>query len=160
MAFFLHEWERLSWNFCFACRILHRIDLFGPSAGKASHILGFRLPIVSNLWVNIVLGKSVLKLCWAGAGADRQWRKFVHGCMLTYVSHVWLCETLRTAACQAPPSWESPGNAWRGLPCPSPRIFPTQGLYPSLYVYLHWQMGFFTRATREAQRKSGSTSQC
>ena len=87
MAFFLHEWERLSGNFCFACWILHRIDLFGPSAGKASHILGFRLPIVSNLWVNIVLGKRVF---WSCAGqelgqTDNEGSLCMDACSLTSV---------------------------------------------------------------------------
>ena len=161
MAFFLHEWERLNWNFCFACWILHRIDLFGPSAGRASHILGFRLPIVSNLRRNIVLGKRVF---WGCAGqvlgqTDNEGSLCMDACSLMSV----MSDSVGSYGLQPARllcSWESPGNAWRGLPCPSPGIFPTQGWYPSLYVYLHWQMGFFTRATRDAQRKSGSTSQC
>ena len=41
---------------------------------------------------------------------------------------------------------------WRGLPCASPGILPTQGLTPCLLCLLHWQAGSFiiTSATWES----------
>ena len=48
-------------------------------------------------------------------------------------SRVWLCETPWTVAHQAPLSMGfSRQEYWSGLPFPSPRDFPTQGLNPCL----------------------------
>ena len=42
-------------------------------------------------------------------------------CVLSHFSHVWLCVTLWTVACQAPLSMEfSRQEYWSGLPLPSP----------------------------------------
>ena len=50
--------------------------------------------------------------------------------------------TLWTVACQAPlPMGFSRQEYWSGLPCPSPWIFPTQGLNQHLLHILHWQAG-------------------
>ena len=60
--------------------------------------------------------------------------------MLSHFSHVWLFATLWTIARQAPLSMGfSRQDYWSGLPCPPPRIFPTQGLNPCLLCLLHWQ---------------------
>ena len=58
---------------------------------------------------------------------------------LCVLSHVQLFATPWTVACQAPLSMEfSRQEYWSGLPCPSPGIFPTQGL--NLHLLL-WQAG-------------------
>ena len=69
-------------------------------------------------------------------------------CVLSCFSHVQLCETPWTVACQAPPSIGFPRQEyWSGLPFPSPGIFPTQGsnlgLLLDRWVLYHW-------TTREA----------
>ena len=52
----------------------------------------------------------------------------VHACMLTYFSHIWLCETLRTVACQPPLSMEfSRQEYWHGCHALL-QIFPMRGL--------------------------------
>ena len=49
-----------------------------------------------------------------------------------------------TVARQAPLSMGfSRQDYWRGLPCPPPGIFPTQGLNLRLLRLLHWQVNFF-----------------
>ena len=58
-------------------------------------------------------------------------------CVLSCFSHVWLCVTLWTIACQAPLSMTfSRQEYWSVLPCLLQGIFPTQGLNPHLS---HWQ---------------------
>ena len=64
--------------------------------------------------------------------------------MLSHFSHVWLCATLRTVACQAPLSMGfSRQEYWSGLPCLLQGIFLTQGWNLCLLHLLHWQAGFF-----------------
>ena len=54
--------------------------------------------------------------------------------------HSWLFVTQWTIACQALLSMGfSRQEYWSGLLCPSPRIFPTQELNPSLLCLLHSQ---------------------
>ena len=64
-------------------------------------------------------------------------------------THVRLCETLWTAACQAPPSMGSPGKN-TGVSCctlppavppPSPQGPFQPGIKPASHIYLHWQAG-------------------
>ena len=51
--------------------------------------------------------------------------------LLSHFSRVRLCETLCTAACQAPPSLGfSRQEYWSGLPCPSPGDLPDPGIEP------------------------------
>ena len=60
--------------------------------------------------------------------------------MLSCFSRVQLFVTLWTIAHQAPLSMGfSRQIYWSGLTCPSPVIFPTQGLNPHLLRLLHWQ---------------------
>ena len=77
--------------------------------------------------------------------------------LLSRFTHVQLCETLWTAACQAPPSMGSPGkNTGVGCctlpPAAPPPIgtFPTRdqtcisylsAIKPASHIYLHWQAG-------------------
>ena len=62
----------------------------------------------------------------------------VYACMLSLFSHVWLCATLWTIACQAPLSKGFFGQEyWSGLPCPpvdllNPGIEPTSFMSPAL----------------------------
>ena len=56
-------------------------------------------------------------------------------CVLSCFSHVWLCVTLRTVACQTPPSMGfSRQEHWSGLPALFQGIFSTQGLNLCLLV--------------------------
>ena len=57
-------------------------------------------------------------------------------CMcLSRFSHVQLCETLRTAACQAPPPMGfSRQEYWSELPCSSPGGLPDPGIKPISHV--------------------------
>ena len=64
-------------------------------------------------------------------------------CMLSYFSHVQLCATLWTAACQAPRSMRfSRQECWSWLPCSPPGDLPNPRIKPvSLTTNLHWQAG-------------------
>ena len=53
-------------------------------------------------------------------------------CVLSHFSHVWLCATLWTAACQAPlPMGFSRPEYCSGLPFPSPGDLPDPGMEPA-----------------------------
>ena len=53
-------------------------------------------------------------------------------CVLSHLSHVSLCATLWTAACQAPLSMGfSRQKYWSGLPCPPPGDLPNPGMEPT-----------------------------
>ena len=61
-------------------------------------------------------------------------------CVLRCFSHVQLCVTLWTAACQAPLPWDSPGKNTRvGCRALLQDIFFTQGSNPRLLLFLCWQ---------------------
>ena len=64
-----------------------------------------------------------------------------HVCVCA-LSHVRLCTTLWTVACQVSLSMEfSRQEYWSGLPFLTPRDFPlTLGLNPHLLCLLHWQV--------------------
>ena len=52
-------------------------------------------------------------------------------CMLGHFSHVWLCATLWTVACQVPLSMGFPRQGyWSGLPCPPPGDLPNPEIKP------------------------------
>ena len=54
-------------------------------------------------------------------------------CVLSHFSHVRLCVTLWTVACQASPSMGfSKQEYWSGLPCPFPGDFPDLGIEPRI----------------------------
>ena len=60
-------------------------------------------------------------------------------------SHVWLCETLWTAACQAPQSMGfSRQEHWSGLLCPPPGDYPNPGFKPASLKSLASAGRFFT----------------
>ena len=70
--------------------------------------------------------------------------------LLSCFSHIQLCVTLWTAACQAPQSIGfSRQEYWSGLPCPPPGDLPDSGIEPTspvsysfrLLRLLHWQVG-------------------
>ena len=79
----------------------------------------------------------------------------VRACVLSHFSHVRLCATLWTAACQAPLSMEfSREEYWTGLPCPPPGHLPDLGMEPTSLMSAALAGGFFTTsATREAQKQ-------
>ena len=55
-------------------------------------------------------------------------------CMLNHFSHVQLCATLWTSACQSSPSIGfSRQENWSGLPCLPPRDFPDPGIEPESF---------------------------
>ena len=59
----------------------------------------------------------------------------VHACMLSRFSHVQLCVTLWTAACQAPLSMGFSRQEYcSGLPCPPPGDLPDPGTEPVFYI--------------------------
>ena len=64
-------------------------------------------------------------------------------CSLKHGESLQSCPTLMTlwtVAHQSPLSMGfSRREYWSGLPFPTPQIFPTQGLNPSLLHLLHWQ---------------------
>ena len=73
-------------------------------------------------------------------------------CVLSHFSGLWFCVTLRTVACQAPPSMEfSRLEYWNGLPCPPPRDLPDPGIKPMSLISPELGGRFFTTsATWEA----------
>ena len=69
----------------------------------------------------------------------------------SHFSHVWLFETPRTVAHQAPLSMIfSKQEYWRGLPFPSPEDFPNTGIKPASLRSPALAGRFFTSATWEA----------
>ena len=59
----------------------------------------------------------------------------VRACVLSHFSHVRLCATLWTAACQAPLSMEfSRQEYWSGLLFPSPGDLPDPGIEPESHA--------------------------
>ena len=63
-------------------------------------------------------------------------------CMLSHFSHVWLCVTLWTAACQVPLSVGfSRQEFWSGGPCPPPADLPNPRIKPALLSNLHGRAG-------------------
>ena len=56
--------------------------------------------------------------------------------MQSHFSHIWLCTTLWTVACQASLSMGfSRQEYWSGLPCPPPGDLPNSGIEPvSLHI--------------------------
>ena len=75
-------------------------------------------------------------------------------CLLLF-SHVWLCATPWTVACQAPLSVDfSRQEYWSGLPFPCPRGLPDPGIKPASLVSPALAGGFFTTSTWEAKLKS------
>ena len=60
------------------------------------------------------------------------WCQFLHGCMLSRFSCVWLLATLWTVAHQAPLSKGfSRQECWSGLPCSPPRDLSHAGIEPT-----------------------------
>ena len=56
-------------------------------------------------------------------------------CVLSHFSHVQLCATLWTVACQAPLSMGfSRQECQGGLPCPSPGNLPNPGIEPASFM--------------------------
>ena len=77
---------------------------------------------------------------------------FTYVCVLSHLSHVWLCATLWTVACQAPLSMGfSRQEYWNGLPSPPllQGTFPIQGSSPCLLCLLHLQVGSILPAPPE-----------
>ena len=68
-------------------------------------------------------------------GKNKAWQgcfKYsVCACVFSYFSHVWLCATLWTVACQAPLSMGfSRQEYWSGLPCPPAGDLPNPEIKP------------------------------
>ena len=77
----------------------------------------------------------------------------VYVCILSHFSHIQLCATLWTIACQAPLSIRfSRQEYWSGLPCPPPGDLPDQGMEPRSLMFPALAGRFFTTCpTWEAQ---------
>ena len=97
------------------------------------------------------LGQTAIWECCFFSGRQR-WDVFTHMCMLSWVSHAWLSETLWIVACQAPPSVGlSRQKYWSGLPFPSPGDLPHAGMKPGSLEPPEMAGRFFTtHATWEA----------
>ena len=66
-------------------------------------------------------------------------------CVLSRFSHIRLCTTLWTIACQAPLLMGfSRQEYWSGLPCPPPGDPPDPGIEPASLMSLALAGGFFT----------------
>ena len=74
-------------------------------------------------------------------------------CVLNRFSRAWLCATLWTVACQAPPSmWILRQGYWSGLPFPSPGDLPDPGIESATLMFPVLAGKFFTTsATWEAR---------
>ena len=77
---------------------------------------------------------------------------YMHAYVLSHLSHVRLCATLRTTACQAPLYMGvSRQEYWSGLPCPPPGVLSNPGIEPVSLMSPALAGGFFTTsATWEA----------
>ena len=94
-------------------------------------------------------------LCYGECPVHWQMFGSIYGyaCMLGHFSHVQLCGTLWTIACQGPLSMGfSTQEYWSGLPCPSPGDLPDPGIEPVSLMFptlarhyvsclLHWLAG-------------------
>ena len=68
--------------------------------------------------------------------------------VLGHFSHIWLCVTLWTVACQAPLSVGfSRQEYWRGTPCPPPGHLPNSGTEPTSLMSPALEGKFFTTST-------------
>ena len=69
----------------------------------------------------------------------------MHVYMLSCFSHVRLCTTLWTVACQVPLSVGFPRQEyWSGLPCPLPGDLPDPGIKPLSLISPVLAGGFYT----------------
>ena len=76
------------------------------------------------------------------------WKFFNSACVLSCVSHVWLCVTLWIIALQAPLSMGfSRQEYWSGLPWPSPGDLPDTGIEPLSLMSPALAGKFFTAST-------------
>ena len=86
--------------------------------------------------------------------------KPMHTCMLSCYSHVRLCVTLWTVACQIPLSMGfSRQEYWSGLTCPPPRDLPEPGIELCLLHLLPWQASSLPLAPPGKPPKSMELSQ-
>ena len=85
------------------------------------------------------------------------------GCarVLSLFSHEWFFPTLRTVACQAPLSKDSPGkNTGVGCHALLQGIFPTQGSNLCVLHLLHWQVGSLQLAPLGSPKFSSAAQLC
>ena len=67
---------------------------------------------------------------------------YMHACMLSHFSCVWLLVTLWTGAHQAPLSMRFSRQEYQsGFPCLPAGDLPDPGIEPRLLCLIHWQMG-------------------
>ena len=67
--------------------------------------------------------------------------------MLSRFSHVWLCVTLWTVACQAPLSIGFSRQYWSEFPCPPPGSLPDPGIEPAFLMSPALAGRFFTTSS-------------
>ena len=73
---------------------------------------------------------------------------YMHVCVLSHFSYVWLCVTPLTVTCQAPLSMGfSRQEYWGGLPCPPSEGFPNPGIKPASHKSPALAGSFFTTST-------------
>ena len=76
--------------------------------------------------------------------------------VLNHFSRIWLPETLRTVAHQAPLSMGfSRQEYWSGLPCPPPGDLPDPGIEPMSLMCLALAGGFFTTSATWGHHYTG-----
>ena len=76
-------------------------------------------------------------------------------CILSHFSHVWLCVTLWTIACQAPLSMRfSRQEYWSELSCPPAGDLPNPGIEPSSLISPALADRFFTTSACNNPNKS------
>ena len=145
----LGNYKFLLWVwFCFANKFIFIILFVLVSAYKWYHIFVF-------LW-DMTIFRGVTVLYHTGQGQNAFPRVISTSCIQRGLSKMsqfscvhaqslqsyGLFATLWTIARQAPLSMKFfRQEYWSRLPCPPPRIFPTQGSKPNLLRLLHWQEG-------------------
>ena len=83
---------------------------------------------------------------------ERAFARFV--CVLSHLSHVRLCATLRTVACWSPVPMEfSRQENWSGFPCPPPGDLFHPGIEPVSLKSPALTSRFFTDSTTVALYK-------
>ena len=84
-------------------------------------------------WLSLVKGNSLKKVT---AISHYPQHECMHVYMLCRFSHVWLCASPWTVACQAALSMGfSRQEYWTGFPCPSPGDLPKQEMEPEPLTY-------------------------
>ena len=72
---------------------------------------------------------------------------YVYICVLSYFSHVWLCDSMNCTPPSSSVCGISQTRYWGGLPCPPPGDLPNSGIEPKSLMSTSLAHGFFTTST-------------